>query len=745
MTIRAADRMGVAEIVALVLASLTLGPLTVDGSYRLSSWIAVIIVCGLGIVARRLRLPFFVIATLQTAVVAVFLGALSLGLGNPDLSPLARVGHLYASAIRHIRTESAPMPAHPGVTLLFVTFVAVLAIVTDMLAQTLDQAEWTIAPLGTLYLIPALGPRLDTSIGSFLLLAIAYLIILLADGINANHVWSRNLSEDSARRNAADAAAARVAAAIGIPALIVTFILGLVVPRLDPFRWDGTRPNGSGPIQLSDPSLDIRRNLNQPDDSVILTYQTDQSDGIQLRMAVLPVFDHNGFHISSMSVKTGALPPPTGVTRTSGLTKRTTNVQIGDYRTEYLPLPYAPSGFDAKGQWGYDSTSLVVISTAANGREATRNLNYKVTSLDIVPDGTALSSAKAGNPPDRQLTAAVPTDLPSSVTDLALDVTKDASTPALKAAAIQEYLRSKRFTYSTRTLPGSGYEALENFLLRDRTGYCEQFATAMAAMARVVGIPSRVAVGFLPGERNTDGTWEVSKHDQHAWPELYFEGQGWVRFEPTPGSVTGAPPAWTVVGESDAKPSATATSKKPTTESSTSPSPSPSPTTAEQDTTSTGPSFDIGKILGIVGGIGGGIFLLLLPALIRWRLRVRRLAGHQDDHALVADAWAEVRDTVRDTGHAWPGGSPREIATTIADLLPDEQQASMDVIATQVERSRYARTIGHVGSLATEVNDVRHALLADLSRTDHVKALLAPRSLWANLKAWAAGLRRPGR
>ena len=70
--------------------------------------------------------------------------------------------------------------------------------------------------------------------------------------------------------------------------------------------------------------------------------------------------------------------------------------------------------------------------------------------------------------------------------------------------------------------------------LDDRVGYCEQFAASMAIMARVIGIPSRVAVGFLEPDKATNGSWEFSAHDLHAWPELYFPGSGWVRFEPTP-------------------------------------------------------------------------------------------------------------------------------------------------------------------------------------------------------------------
>ena len=148
----------------------------------------------------------------------------------------------------------------------------------------------------------------------------------------------------------------------------------------------------------------------------------------------------------------------------------------------------------------------------------------------------------AGTPADSSITAEHPPDLPEDLKELTREVTKDADTDAAKAWAIQEFLRGSDFTYSTEPLPGSGYRALENFLLRDRRGYCEQFAASMAMMAREVGIPSRVAVGFLPGERVEDNTWEVSIRDMHAWPELFFAEYGWVRFEPTPASVTGTAP-----------------------------------------------------------------------------------------------------------------------------------------------------------------------------------------------------------
>ncbi len=77
--------------------------------------------------------------------------------------------------------------------------------------------------------------------------------------------------------------------------------------------------------------------------------------------------------------------------------------------------------------------------------------------------------------------------------------------------------------------------------LQEKTGYCVHYASAMALMARSLGIPSRIAVGFQPGERSFDQGqtyYTVNSDDLHAWPELFFQGVGWLRFEPTPGRGT---------------------------------------------------------------------------------------------------------------------------------------------------------------------------------------------------------------
>ena len=112
---------------------------------------------------------------------------------------------------------------------------------------------------------------------------------------------------------------------------------------------------------------------------------------------------------------------------------------------------------------------------------------------------------------------------------------------------LQQWFRSGGgFTYSTENARGSGMRAIRDFLLENKSGYCEQFATGMALMARIAGIPSRVGIGFLPGQSGKDGQYTVRMHDMHAWPELYFQGTGWVRFEPTPAARVPSTPNWTV-------------------------------------------------------------------------------------------------------------------------------------------------------------------------------------------------------
>ena len=129
----------------------------------------------------------------------------------------------------------------------------------------------------------------------------------------------------------------------------------------------------------------------------------------------------------------------------------------------------------------------------------------------------------------------------------ATELTQDGVTAFEKALLLEAWFRDpNEFTYSIDIDPGHSARDLSDWILDEdspnyRTGYCEQFATAMAAMARSLAIPSRVVLGFTPGEQLADGSILVRGKNAHAWVELWMNGQGWVRFDPTPRWRPGQP------------------------------------------------------------------------------------------------------------------------------------------------------------------------------------------------------------
>jgi protein-glutamine gamma-glutamyltransferase len=121
--------------------------------------------------------------------------------------------------------------------------------------------------------------------------------------------------------------------------------------------------------------------------------------------------------------------------------------------------------------------------------------------------------------------------------NVARRVTRDATTPYGAVLALESWFRQTggfRYDESPPRVPGP---SLEVFVTRTRAGYCQHFAGAMALMLRLLGVPARVAVGFTSGTREGDA-WIVTDHDAHAWVEVWFAGQGWIPFDPTPGRGT---------------------------------------------------------------------------------------------------------------------------------------------------------------------------------------------------------------
>src|SRR5215472_2251898 len=133
----------------------------------------------------------------------------------------------------------------------------------------------------------------------------------------------------------------------------------------------------------------------------------------------------------------------------------------------------------------------------------------------------------------------LPDRLDRRIPELAREITKNAQTPFDKALRIETYLRT-RFAYTLNLTGKPGQDPLAHFLFETRAGHCEYFASAMAIMLRTLGIPSREVNGFLPGEYNDlGGDYIVRASDAHSWVEVYFPGNGWQVFDPTPSAIEG--------------------------------------------------------------------------------------------------------------------------------------------------------------------------------------------------------------
>lgn len=715
----------VAGSTILTLASLS--GMTDDARVFVDSAGVIVVLVAIGAALRVARMRAWAIHTVQAVVLlGALVGSASMGAYRPGFQGMIRL------AAQQFRTEAPPLSTTAGARWALVALIGVLAIVIDLLVDSLRAPAWAIIPLTGMYLIPLF--TLDTGLPwwQFAALTVAYLALLTTETITREEEWTRGVGADSWKPPRLHGGVWRAAAWIGVPALVLALVVGSVAPRFGRAPSIGTR-SGGGPIQMQDPTLDLTRDLNESDPRPVLSYTTSDGQGVYLRMAALTVVGASGWKMPSVSLTTGSLPDSPGAAVATS--KLTTSVTIGSFDSEYLPAPYAPKTIDASGQWAHDDGTLMILSIADSGRrQATRNLSYRVVSDVVTPDADQFSTAMAGTPVLEAATVSdVPSDVPKSIVDLTEKITRGAPSDAIKAARIQAYLTDpKVFTYDTTAPAGSGYEVLENFLFKSHSGYCIHFAAAMALMARIAGIPSRVAVGFTPGTKVGDH-YEVTTRNAHAWPELYFADYGWVRYEPT--VAVAAAPDWTTVTNPvspSAQPteSATVATNAPTDAASASrraATPTASaPAGASADGTA---GIEWGLVLRWVVGVLIVAAIVCAPMLTRMGLRRRRLSPKRPDADRIDGAWDEVAALARDLGRLWPAGSPASAAARLGERSSAPAAAALARLAHWVELRRYARSLPAGAEVAGDVAVVRSQWRADASVGRRLAALLLPASL----------------
>ncbi|MBI3449629.1 MAG: DUF3488 domain-containing protein, partial [Acidobacteria bacterium] len=205
---------------------------------------------------------------------------------------------------------------------------------------------------------------------------------------------------------------------------------------------------------------------------------------------------------------------------------------------------FTPPGVVSVSLPRFDGVEMDGTGSLFATASSSHRFEYAVDSLTRRgPQGTPPGEA----PPERAAAYLQLPDLDPRIAGIARDVTRRSRAPIEKARALESHLRAS-YAYSLDVNDAAVASPLVHFLIEKRPGHCEYFATALAILLRVEGIPSRVVNGFYGGERSelTDQTI-LRQSDAHSWVEAWIPGEGWVTLDPTPPD-TVALPLWDVAG-----------------------------------------------------------------------------------------------------------------------------------------------------------------------------------------------------
>ncbi|WP_327269801.1 DUF3488 and transglutaminase-like domain-containing protein [Streptomyces sp. NBC_01218] len=772
-------RLALWACVATLLAAGALLPLVDPWTWIGQAALLLAVQSGAGSLVRRFVAARTATVAVQVVVALVLLTAVFAGdravLGVlPGPQAVQWLGDLLTTGVDDVGRYAIPAPMTDGIRLLLVGGVLVVGLLVDVLAVTLRAAAPAGLPLLALYSVAAGLSDDGASRWWFALAAPGYLLLLLAEGRDRTAQWGRLFGGPSPRTGVRPVVKSpvRTGRRIGAAALGVTLAVSYALPSLGTgllgdFGTGNGRGGGGGTISAVNPLVSLQDSLNQSEDREVLTYRS--SDGtpgdLYLRILSLDRFTGAEWLPSKRALRDvpDQLPQPTGLGAGVAAREITSRISAsGGYRQDYLPMPYPATKVEVEGRWRYEPEGRTLIG---DGGQTTRGAEYEVNSLVVEP--TAGQLASAGLPPaelTREYTE-VPAALPDVVAETAAEVARGSANHYEQAVALQDWFAlNGGFSYDTKVNSGTGSAAIARFL-KDRRGFCVHFSFAMAAMARTLGIPARVAVGFAPGTTQADGSVSLGLRDAHAWPELYFEGVGWTRFEPTP--TRGSVPPYTVP---QAPTGAADPSAAPTTAAPERPSAAPSAsescpaqmrregdcgaTAAPAAVATGGPGFPLGTV--VLGVLGVVLVVLFLLSPLLWRTRVRDRRLYRSGGRTPADAaartlavWREITDSAWDYGIVPDEAlTPRAAAGRLARLggLEDEPAAAARRVAEAVEQVLYAPRPLPASRLAEDAVTVRGGLADRAGRLTRLRAALAPRSavrvVWAASESRTALARR---
>jgi transglutaminase-like putative cysteine protease len=564
------------------------------------------------------------------------------------------------------------------------------------------------------------------------------------------------------------AGAGRRLAVIGLlvaVAIPLAFPSGMSSGMADRFG-PGLGPGGSGEgggVGRVNLFAELYGQLNLDETVDLVQVTTDDPSPFYLRLATADRITDTGFEPSAPSgqrlhqyLPTAPEPAPR-----AGVSYHEHRAEVevkADFHMQMAPT-YAQL-VDVDGlsdEWLYDPAQQIVYSD----RHGARGQDYRITYQRAEYDPDALRQAeRLPLVDDIQAQFTQVPELPE-VRELLDDLIDDSATPYDQVLAIHAFFsRTNGFRYDLETGPETDAPAIVDFL-ENRVGFCVQYATAMAWLVRSIDMPARVAFGFTRGSGSGDSR-VLTNRNLHAWTEVYFDGFGWVPFDPTPsGPVVGSTsPQWAPNPDAPSGPDATDPGDGPTADNADDPG---------FDPADEGPHIDengpVGGAAPPTGptvpwwGLGAVLLMLALlatPATHRNVQRRRRLPRDAGGQAIAApgvvvsadataaarhrahQAWREVLDTMIDLSiPVDPSETPRATARRLATYAAESPDAAraLHLLGHLEERARYARAPLPPEGIRAAVSTLRRALAGQATSRVRIRATLLPPSTllrWRN-------------
>ncbi|GLZ42179.1 DUF3488 and transglutaminase-like domain-containing protein [Actinokineospora sp. NBRC 105648] len=505
----------------------------IDGARWLGyAGIAVIVVTAVGLGLRAVRAPTLLVGLAQLLallflVIALFTHSGILGF-IPGPTAFGELGDVLNASVETVRLGVPPVPATAPVLCMVVIAIGAVAVLVDTLAVAAGTPAACGLVLLCVYAVPASLADQLLPWWSFLLGAGSFAVLLAVDGTHRHRLWRNRPAMPGG------------GAGVGSPVIMVSvaLVLGLLtgglatgVGTVGSLPGTGGEGGGGGGLALK-PFTALRGMLDQGANVELFRVRGLGNESRYLRAMTLPRYDRNGGWVAADALPNNVpadseLPAPPGDDGAGTITQ--VDIEPVNSKDLWAPVYGTPRRMrDIPEGMFYDSEGGMVYSRTA------RKLGRYVEEADL-SQPSAEELRQSGTDFDQISSVYRNAEgIDPEVVQLATRLTSGERTMFDKTVALQKYFATTNgFQYKTQTGLSSDEDALKEFLFNAKVGYCEQFASAMAILARAAGIPSRVAIGYTAGFQSGDYR-SITTQDAHAWVEIFFPDQGWITFDPTP-------------------------------------------------------------------------------------------------------------------------------------------------------------------------------------------------------------------